>query len=275
MLGDLAAERDDWPHAVEWYELALEIVPTSASIARKIKDAREKINRQDTQTTTAQLGLPDPSSKMPLLVAAGIVLLIAAFAGVFYLGARQRTPMADNTPPRVISAQQPASKPSDKAEPNNASEPTELPMTAEEQAIMDALKAKGDGKSVLTVATDPRNGSVRITYSALPAEMRATAARIAREAFAAQAGFNLVTLRGVTNGAVAYMADVERTRMMESQDPVWQQAQSSPDAWIAHVLTNEWPAATAPPSTNAQPDSQTPVEPAPGSTAGSTPPGGQ
>lgn len=253
MLGDLAAEREDWPHAVEWYELALEIVPTSASIARKIKDARSKIDRKDTQATTVQLGLPDPSSKVPIFIAVGIVLLLAAFAGVFYLGTRQRGPVAQNSPPQVISAQ-PSTGVAKTPESGAPAETREPPMTGEESSILNALRKAEDGGAVLSVTTDPRMGSLRITFASDAQNMRGAAARLARDAFAAQQTYNLVTLRGVTDGVVTYMADVDRSKVAETQTPEFQQSQPPID-WISHVLTNEWPRTSPAPPAGDQPDS--------------------
>lgn len=278
MLGDLAAERDDWQHAVQWYELALEIVPTSASIARKIKDARAKTQQKDAQVTTTQLGLPDPTSRTPLLVAAGIILLLAAFAGVYYLGTRQR-PAAYYTPPQIIKAQPSTTggqKSSNPGEPEPASNDSAPPMamTTEEQSIFDTLKSRAeDGHAVMAVSSDPRAGNLRITFDASGGDPRTIAARLARDAFANESAFHTITLRGVSNGAVSYMADSDRGRMIESQDPTWQQSQTSADAWVSYVLSNEWPKGATPPTSGGEATTTPPS--APSNSTGGAPPGGQ
>ena len=52
---------------------------------------------------------------------------------------------------------------------------------------------------------------------------------------------NLVTIRAMRLDKLAFTADVTRDRLSETQSADWQQQASSPDAWIEHVLSNEWP----------------------------------
>lgn len=240
MLGDLAGEREDWPHAIQWYELALEIVPTSASIARKLKDARAKTEKKETQDTTAQLGLPDPKSRTPLWIAIAVVLLIAASAGAYYAGTKQRTSSGQPGPTNIIQAQQPQSGgTTGGAESLN---PPPAIMTPEEASMLASIKAKAeDGAALVAVASDPRASALVITFNQGTGDHRLAAARIARDAFAAQTAYNLVILRGISGGAVSFMADCDRTKVAETQDPAWAQSHSEPNAWVDYVLMNEWP----------------------------------
>jgi hypothetical protein len=244
MLGDLAAEREDYVHAVEWYEMALEIVPNSASIARKARDARSRIDKKESQDTTAQLGLADPSSRMPLIVGGLIALILTVGIGAYFLGARGGSPPKP-TPTVTVNAQPDEQPVSGGTEPDAPLQkaPTGV---GEDVALMQSLAGKAeDAAALLGVAHDPRSSSLTVTFAMNGPDYRAMAARLARDAFTALPGYNKLVLRGILDGKVTYMADSERSRMMETETPEWkQQHESDPKAWIAHVLQNEWPAAT-------------------------------
>jgi hypothetical protein len=247
MLGDLAAEREDYVHAVEWYEMALEIVPTSASIARKAKDARSRIDNKNTQDTTAQLGLSDPSSRMPLIVFGLIFLIVAVGVGAYFLGARGGAPPKPG-PTMKIQAQ-----PDQQAQTSGGSAegtPIDKPATAvaEDDTLKQTLTAKAeDAPAIIAVTHDPRAGSVTVTFSLSGQDDRALAARLARATFTNLPGYNKVVLRGIREGKVAYMADSDRTRVAETETPEWKQ-QHDATAWIPYVLQNEWPPVLSTPS---------------------------
>lgn len=253
MLGDLAAERDDNVHAIEWYEMALEIVPTSASIARKLRDARSRVDQKQTQDTTAQLGLPDPSSRMPLVVGGLIVLFVAIFAGAYYLGARGAA-NPKSTPVLKLDAQAQQQPPAQqkKEEPNDAepTKPANRPTVSDDQALQELLVGKSvDGAAILSAWSDTRSKAVTITFIETGDE-KALMARLARDAFAALPDAGSVTLRGIRQGRVDFMADVTREKMAETQAPEWQQQHSNePDLWIDYVLQNV--ARSAPEATGA------------------------
>lgn len=251
MLGDLAAEREEFAHAAEWYEMALEIVPTSASITRKLNEARASIEKKEAKDTTAQLGLPDPGSRMPLIIGVAVILIVAVAAGAYYLGARGSTP--PKPPPTLKVEAQRDQPPADSGAEKPAPGPE--PAVAEEAELLQALKAKSTaGAAILGVTTEPRTGAMIVTFLLSGKEDRKTAATIAREALEAFAGYMTITVRGIDNGKVSYMADASRQRVAETDTDEWrQQHQNEPDAWVAYVLQNEWP--------NAAPSGTTPQNP--------------
>lgn len=244
MLGDLAAERDDNAHAIEWYEMALEIVPTSASIARKLRDARSRVEQKQTEDTTAQLGLPDPSSRMPLVVGGLILVFVAIFAGAYYLGARGAA-NPKTTPVLKLNAQAPQQAPevSQKPDQKNTEPTPKAGGVEEDSAMLQSLAGKSaDGTAILAVSNDPRSGTLTVSFAESGKDDKVLAARIAKDAFAAFPDANTVTLRGVSQGKVAFMADVTKARMAETLTPEWQQQHASePDLGIASVLQNVWP----------------------------------
>lgn len=243
MLGDLYMEREDPAHALQWYELALEIVPESTSIARKLKDARAKIDQTHTEITTAQLELPDPASRMPLFVTLGVVLLAAvAIAG--YLLGRSGTRDAAK-PPQPLNVITAAGEQKESTPQQEQPETKEAPTTpaGEDAALLQILKAKGgDTSAVLGVTHDPRAGSLVISFAATSSGDRALAAKIARDASTALPTYALITLKGLIGGKVVYMADVSKASLDEVASEQWKTANAqNPDSWIDHVLTNEWP----------------------------------
>jgi hypothetical protein len=271
MLGDLAAEREDYPHAVEWYEMALDIVPNSASIARKVREARSHLDRKAAQDTTAQLGLPDPSSRMPLIIGSCIVLLIAAVVGGYLLGAKGSGPSR----PKLVSTNVINATAPDQGATPDKTEPKADGATdaSEDDAILQAIRGKAeDAAAIRSAVHDPRAGSLTISFEMAAKDHRQLAARIARDTFAVMPGYKTLTLRGLAGGKVAYMADASSDRVAETQTPDWkQQHQNDPDSWVGYVLQNEWPTTAAPPADTTPPGGAPP--PTAGATAGEGPPG--
>lgn len=270
MLGDLAAEREDYPQAVQWFEMAMEIVPNSASIARKLREARSKIDQKDAKDTTAQLGLPDPSSRMPILIGVLVIVILAVAAGAYVLGAKgggseRKLPVPTNV---VSATPDQTSNPSPSGNVPSPAKQTAAGV-AEEENLMATLTGKSaDAASVLAVTHDPRTGNLIITFNLTGKDDRALAARLARDAFASLPGYSAATMRGVSEGKVTYMADVTKSKVTETDSPDWkQQHQNEPEAWIAYVIQNEWPVAT--PSTSTAPP---PGDTTTASTSGTTPP---
>ncbi len=63
-----------------------------------------------------------------------------------------------------------------------------------------------------------------------------------------------VTVRGVRDGKLAYMADVARALYAETQTATWQSEHAqTPDAWIDHILQNEWPGPARPTTASPNP----------------------
>lgn len=260
MLGDLAAEGEDWPHALQWYELALEIVPTSASIARKLKDARARIEQKDAVDTTSQLGLPDTSSRLPLLFGAFIVVLVLVAVGAFFLGARgvEKAP----TRPHVdIVKAEPEPTP---AKPTPSPTPPEGGVGDDRQILSDLQQKSQHAAAILGAMRNPRDSEVQITFAMSGEKDRELAAQIAREAFSILPGVTRLVLRGVSGGKIAYMADVslERMTQIESQPDT-----QNPTAWIDAVLQNEWPTPISASATAGGASAE-----AGGASAGETPP---
>ncbi|HWA82997.1 MAG TPA: hypothetical protein VG820_06175, partial [Fimbriimonadaceae bacterium] len=180
---------------------------------------------------------------MPLVVGGLIVLFVAIFAGAYFLGARNAA-NTKQTPVIKLAAQQPQQQPPSQPDNRETKEepPAQAPSkteVADDRSLRDLLAQKcADGASILSAWSDPRSKTVTITFAETGDE-KALMARLARDAFAALPDVNLVTLRGIREGRVDYMADVSREKMAETQAPEWQQQHANePDLWIDYVLQN-------------------------------------
>ncbi|HTQ09040.1 MAG TPA: tetratricopeptide repeat protein [Fimbriimonadaceae bacterium] len=274
MLGDLAAERNDLDHAAQWYEMALEIVPNSVGITRKLEEARAKLEAKEAKDTTAQLGLPDPSSRAPIVVGILVVFFLACIIAAYYFGLKGGGVLRPlPTPINRISAIQPEGN----RPPPPRTQPTSAPPAASEDSqLLEALKGNSaDAASILSAELDPRSGDLVVTVQLSGKNDRDLAARVARDSLLLGSAYNMVTIRGISDGKVAYMADATRAKLVETQSADWKaQHGNSPDAWVDDLLQNEWPASSSPPSAVGSSQatggsSSPPAEPATG-TSGTT-----
>lgn len=253
MLGDLAMEREDVPHALEWYQLALEIIPTSASIARKLKNARASLDKKDSSDTVEQLGIsrPGASSSAIWIVLAVVGFLVVAI-GAYYVGANRNTAAQKEAPPTIINAEaQPEqTTPQQPDVKTGNDQPLRAGDASEMATLLQALKAKSeDSAAVTSLAQDPRTNTLTVEFTFPEKDGRAMAARIGRDAMSVATGASIVTVKGVSGGKVVYMADLYRSKVEETLTTTWtSQHEADPDAWIPFVLTNEWPQAQAAPT---------------------------
>ncbi len=248
MMGDLALERDDSARALEWYEMAFAIDPNSPALAKKLKSARGEITDQQTDETVQQLGIDRKTTNSPVLIAMIILAVIVVGVSAFYLGtAKARQPVADR-PIKVITAEPQPSATNPKSEADTSQPPPERtqrgPQGSDDITLLQALQAKAaDGGSVLAVRHDPRSRSVIVDFKFPQANGRELAARIAKDTLAADPTSITVTVRGISAGALVYIADVHKNRIDEIQTDAWNASHpDNPSAWVDHVLSNEWPA---------------------------------
>lgn len=77
LLGDIAVEKGELEQAVEWYELALDIVPDSVENQQKLANARARISEQHKEQAVETLAIPKKNP--PYLLIAMVVVMVAAF----------------------------------------------------------------------------------------------------------------------------------------------------------------------------------------------------
>lgn len=260
LLGDIFAEKGDPDQAVQWFELSLDLVENPA-VRAKLAETQRRIRDRETAQTAEQLGLPTSRSKVGLLAIAVLLLIGVIGTAAYFLGKQSenrqaivRTTSEATDPVPIASAPIPsAPEPSTNAEPKAT-----RPSTAEEDTtLLERLQGVGgDATPIVHATSDPRTRAVTVTAPVLSGEPNnAVAARIGRVTLATVPDAGTVTIRLLDKGRTVYFADVSRLRMVEVDTPEFNdQNPSNPEAWISHVIQNEWtapltggPAASLPP----------------------------
>ena len=132
------------------------------------------------------------------------------------------------------------------------------------------------GTHLVSVLQDPRTKIATLTYTlGEDDDERAIGAELARTVLEQTPDPTSVTIRGMKNDRLVYMADVPRARYTDTLSTDWQQKNTPPDAWVSYILTNEWPSKAgtdlSPPLTTTAGAGETNP---PATTAGSTTSGG-
>jgi hypothetical protein len=266
LLGDICAEKGDLDQSMQWYEMALDLTPESQAAQHKLESVKQRFKEKETAQTVEQLGLPTTKSKAGIYAFA-LIAAVFVFAVAMYFAGKRVGEKAD-------PLRQPSVKATDaKLDPGAISPPVaggNEPRS--DQDLVKAIQSTGtEGARVIDAFQDPRTNAVVVTFSVLQGEdPRPLAAFIAQQAFRQVREAPVVTVRGVRLGQVAYVADALRTPYEETQAPNWAaEHQSSPNAWIDHILTREWPP-EAPSSPAPTPITPVPVDNggAPGDDAG-------
>lgn len=117
-------------------------------------------------------------------------------------------------------------------------------VAAGDRILQEQISARtGYQDKIVSVEENPRDRTMTITYQVSQQEHgRYIGACIAVSAIAYHMGANMVTLRGIRNGVLMYMADVQREKVMELEGA--ENANSllslQDHGWIDKVLTNEY-----------------------------------
>jgi len=267
LLGDICTEKGDLEQAMQWYEMALDLTPESQAAQHKLEQVRQRFKDKETVQTVEQLGLPTTKSRAGLYAISLIVAIFIIAVIAYALGFKHEEKAVMNDP-AVIRARgtldSGTSGQSDGGAPG-----TMIGAVREDDPLLKTIQGTGtEGARVVAAMEDPRTHALTVTYSVLEGEdARSLGATVAGQAFDTVPEAPLVTLRGVKQGHVAYVADAMRTRYEETLAQSWKTDHASnPNAWVDHVLLNEWPA-----QTNQTPVTP-PVQPTP-TTGGDQPPG--
>ncbi len=260
LLGDIYSDQGLLDQAAQWFELALDLDPTSPNDLQKIEDVREQIKERDHISSIEQLGLPEsrqaPINKVGMLSGVAIVLLLVViyaarhgkFAGV-------SEPAVVSTPikatpdmvPVSTATNQTINKQLDNAQalpPVDNTVPVAPPAnSSEDHDLFQLISDKSAmGSHLVSAMLDPRTKSLTLTYTSnVDEDERKIGAILAKSGLELSPDVPMVTIRSNRAGKLSYTADVSRSRLAETQTPEWQQKADSPDAWINYILQNEWP----------------------------------
>lgn len=271
LIADIYAEQGDLEQASQWYELALDLNPNSKQDQAKLDQIMQRRKEREAASTAEQLGLPPERPNLALVGGVMAVIAVALGIGAYMLGQRttegQRISGTRNVTVTAPLQPEDDATPAGESPASPASPPatgTVASTTPQDDRTLTQLIAQRspEGSHVSGVQQDPRTKVLTITYSLRADEdERRIGAEIARGALGQVSDALLVVLRGVKNDRVVYAADVPRARLSETETESWKQANPTSDAWIGHVLTNEWPARPAMPAAPA------PTTPAPATTS--------
>jgi RNA polymerase subunit RPABC4/transcription elongation factor Spt4 len=265
LLGDICDDRGDLEQAERWYDLALELDPQSAGDRRKLEDVRARLHRSEMESTVQQLGIP---AKRPFpwfnVAAAGLsIIALSAAAALSVNGSRRNgrpqtivmspieAPASATVGSNPVRAETPAGTgPAVEVPP--PSEPTAPSTGAGDETLLRLLVQRSPyGSALIAAQHDPRTRSIALSYTIRPGEdPRVVGAELGRTALETDLEAATVTLRGMRDGTVAYVADVPRAKVAETLTDGWRAANANdPSAFANYVLSNEWTAPESPSGT--------------------------
>ncbi len=274
MMGDLHAEQGDLAPAAEWYSLALDLDRTAPGVQVKLNRVQAALDISGQAGKNRALVLSgNRTSPWLYLAVAASVLAIGSIAYIAGMKSPSDKVVAKNPPisEKIASPTNPTrtdfgtvtttpktsgvTLPTNDPGPAPASTPTiqetkstgspkENPLTVvEDQRILEQLAGRTKfGKHIVSVIVDPREKSLILTYNVSNDEHgRYIGAILADAAMEYDNNAAMVTLRGVRNGVLSYVADVPREKIMAVEDREKKDVQDLENHnWIDEVLTNEY-----------------------------------
>jgi len=267
LLGDIAFDRGSLEEASHFYDLSLEIEPSGTHERTRLEVIQHRLSKTESATTVEQLGLPvgrESRWRTPALIGAVAAIVFTALVLGMSQGTRPKSSVASVATERVSATPDtlptpPTSPSTAKPEPSTPEKPAPAAATAspsdsplEDRTILQVVQQRSPAGSHLIGATqDPRTKMIQLTYR-LGAEedARAIGAELARTALEQYTDVLMITLRGVRDDRIAYVADVPRTRYADTLADTFTQGNPEPNAWIAYAVTNEWPSRTPDPRDN-------------------------
>lgn len=276
MMGDLHSEQGDLAPAAEWYSLALDLNRTAPGVQVKLNrvQAALDISNQASRTRSLLASGRQISPWLYVAVAASAI----AIGSVAYVAGLRTPEQAKNTTKPAISERISTPKQSEPEKPpvnlalGSGSSQVNLPtpdlgptpasaptanletkttgtkekdelLVVEDQRLFDQVATRSRfGKHIISIIADPREKSMILTFNVAQGEHgRYTAAMLADIAMEYDNKAVSVTVRGVRNGVLSYIADVPREKIMAVEVREKKDVQDLENhSWIDEVLTNEY-----------------------------------
>lgn len=277
MMGDLHAEQADLAPAAEWYSLALDIDRNAPGVAVKLSriQAALDISGQASHSRALIANSRQMSPWLYLVVAASAIAIISVgyIAG---LGSPSKSASSKSSVTERVESPKPVSAPAStpvEAPPTTVPSPlansrneigappaaNQLPsspietkttgtkenpfLVVDDQKLLDQVSNQSKyGKHVISIMADPREKSMILTYNVAQGEHgRYMGAILADIAMEYDIKAMKVTIRGVRNGVLSYVADVPREKIMAIEAREKKDVQDIEDKnWIDEVLTDEY-----------------------------------
>lgn len=227
LMGDIYVEQDDLDHAIEWYELALELAPDSRREQNRLDAIRARRDEREAVMAARQLGIPTTLNKARLFSVAAAAFVAIIGVGAFLVGERLRE--QGERPALVASVEvgrQPlvllnpgASKPEPKPETvTPTATPTES-VVVDDEALRQAKAQIKEGDRLINAMSDPRAKTIMLTFRVREGDDAPGLGRsIAVQALKAFPDQQMVTVRAVQGDVVVFMADLKRSEL-PTDDP--------------------------------------------------------
>jgi tetratricopeptide (TPR) repeat protein len=282
LIGDIYSESGDLVQSAQWYDLALELDPSSHALRSKLEAVRERAQHKEIAETAEQLGLPTDGPRMAIYSAVIVILIVVIGITAYLLG--QRHPVAKRSPLHIsINAPGIPDRPTDapNADGDDTSGALDSSASAagagylpqEDRTLTLALSQRDPlGSHIMSAMSDPRTKLLTINYSVRADEdVRKIGAELARSSFDQAPDAMTITVRATRDDKLVYVADVSRDKLNDAVANNESQGGSS-DAWISGALSYEWTPAPASGSAPAAANGQaaTPSTAPPASTPPST-----
>lgn len=277
LLGDIHAEQGNLETAAQWYELAADLDPQSTTIQQKLRVVEERYRQKEAADSVQSLGLSDGRNNIPLFATVSVVVVFLVGLIAFFIGQGMQERPRNSVVEMPISASDQGTEPTTGG---TAAQATTGGLQRLPQADLDlqslVTQRSTVGGNLIALQIDPRNRIVTVTYQVgSNDDEKRIGAELARTVLEQNSEVAIVTLRAVRDDSIAYMADVPRSRYNDLQSGAYN---TTPDAWIQHIVTNEWPSVVQPSSSapapvpptgeNSTPPATTPPPAADGDTTG-------
>lgn len=248
LLGDICSERGDLRQAAEWYEMALDLMPDSASDQAKLEHIRRRIKEHETASTAKQLGLPESRPKIGLWVGSILVFVALVAATAFLLG--ERTQARRSKPSEVLVPVTVPPVANRETPPDTKLEEPAVPVTV---PLLDRIKAAAgeDARRLVAAARVPETMAVLLTATVAPGEdARQVGVRLARLILPTVSDAPSTTVIGIRDGKLVYFGTMTREKFDAASTEEWRAANGEDLVAFANAtMSDEWMPAPPEPAT--------------------------
>jgi hypothetical protein len=230
LLGDICAEKGDLDQSLQWYELSLDLAPDHA-IQERAKSIKARIQERDQSAASRAVGIPAERDRSIRYAAWMLIAILVTGIACYAVGRGQ-----DTQPPAILHRVTPPA-------PNPWPIPKPIQGVGSDLVLFEHIRASSpEAANLLMVIQDPRSKAITLSFDAKEdQDIRPLGAKLAAAALDNASDALLVTVRAMRGGNLIYTADVLRVRYNETKQTDWiADNKDTPDAWISHVLDNEW-----------------------------------
>jgi tetratricopeptide (TPR) repeat protein len=229
LLGDICAERGDLEEAVQWYDLALELMPDSQADREKLASVRRRIADREAAASAEKIGIPKARSTSVWVLGVALLLLAIIGIGAFILG-RKSLPVQQRAQVDVGTKQ-----PIEDVGTKEKTPPAQPHVDQESDDLQATLRQDPDlAKRVFEVV--PSEMTVSIQGSDQE-DLRSLILSVAGKVLEHAPNTQRVTVKCLSGVTVLRQATVERTVYEQAKAILKEGEKLSPDS----VLSNEWP----------------------------------